>query len=113
MANRYLRPDGSSQREDILEFLREHPQSTSHDLRDEFGIEVGCIGTYLNRLKTAGLAFNERNPGELLARWSAVDEDDLPDAKPVQIVRQQWVPEFVRDPFALVPEFFRNSQSQQ
>lgn len=78
MANQHTVPSEDTQRWRILTFVRQHPNCTTRALSAEFGWSLSYVGMYLTRLKTDGLVQRERNRGELLARWSAVDRRAAP-----------------------------------
>jgi DNA-binding transcriptional ArsR family regulator len=72
MANQYTQAANETQRARVLAFVRAHPECTTHDLRNAFGIDVMNAGVCLTSLRNAGLVRSEREPGELLARWYVV-----------------------------------------
>lgn len=92
MANQHTLPEPTSQKAQILAFVRAHPCCTTHDLRAALGYELDRTGMYLNRLQNAGLVMREKTPGTRLLRWSAVEEPDEADAAPIRILRTEWEP---------------------
>jgi DNA-binding transcriptional ArsR family regulator len=91
MANQHSIPEPSSQKQQILAFVKAHPACTTHDLRAAVNLDLARIGMYLTRLQNDGLVTREKTRGVRLIRWTAVEPEPV-EAAPQQLVVQNWEP---------------------
>lgn len=112
MPNQHSKPGYMGNKEKILEWLKEHPQSTAKQVM-EAGVtsDPRHINMHLVRLYNAGLAISEKKEGQRGLVWSALEEDAVDIAPVVRVVKQQWFGCPGRDP--LVAALFGPAHSQE
>lgn len=77
-------------RKTILAYVRTHGPCTTLDLRESLGIELDRIGNVLTRLRLAGLVENEKEAGDRVARWAAIDTENSKGGRHIVIHRETW-----------------------
>lgn len=102
--------DSRSKKEQIIDYLRAFPMSTTVQIGAALEMTVQYVGMVLVRMHNDGTVTREKKPGQRCILWDAVaDNDDGPMAIKRPVVAD-WTPHLVRDP--LVASFFGPAPAQ-